>query len=146
MFDRKKKALALAFKVLFAEGAGREPVALLILQKLCSRARHPQNFAFSDFMDIQKLRSCARQFAFFDVWIIYVSSTITLSLETSSKFRRFIFIKIDQNGDHVRSSQKVLIIYLQESRFRSRHPRSFVVVSSSKSIKMALTRGAVRKC
>ena len=52
---------------------------------------------FPDFINIQK----SRFRDVFNVLIMFVSSRIALSLETSSKFRRFIFIKIDQNCDHV---------------------------------------------
>ena len=45
-----------------------------------------------------------------DVLIIFVSSKIAASLETSTEFRRFIFIKINQNCAPVRSSRKISII------------------------------------
>ena len=55
---------------------------------------------------------------------------IALSLEKSSKFRRFIFVQIDRNGALVRSIREILRIYLQKSRSRSRRPQNFVDLSS----------------
>ena len=58
----------------------------------------------------KKSRSRARQFDFFNVLNMYVSSKIAPSLETSSKFRLFIFTKINQTCAPVRSIRKILII------------------------------------
>ena len=105
-----KRIQALAFNVLLVRGSITELVALQISENRAPARDILKISRFSDFIDYQKLRSRARQFDFFDVWMMFVSSKIALPLETSSKFRRFIFIKIDQNCAPVRSIQKILII------------------------------------
>ena len=65
--------------------------------------------------DFAFFKNCAlaghNSFFFFDVLIILVSSKIALPPETSSKFRQFILIKIDQNCARMRNIRKILIIY-----------------------------------
>ena len=92
-----------AFKVILPEGSVPEPVTTLIFEN-CAPAR-------DILIIIQELRSRARQFDFLDVWIIFVSSEIALPCGASSKFCRFIFIKIDENDAPVRSIRIIWIIY-----------------------------------
>ena len=92
-----KKIQGLAFKLLFV-GGSIPNWSHSDFRKSYSRAWHPQNSIFSF--------QITRKFDFFDVWMMFVSSKISLSLETASKFRRFIFIKIDQICAPVRSIRK----------------------------------------
>ena len=134
----------IAFKVLLVEGSGREPVASLIFKNCVPVRDILKILRFSDFINILKLCSRARQFDLFNVLIIFVSSKIALPLGTSSKFRRFIFIKSHQNDAPVRGIRKILFIYLKKLRPRAEHPRNFVDASSN-PIKMTLPCGAFAK-
>ena len=123
--------------MLLVEASGREPVAPRF-SKIALPGGTSSKFQILRF---QKLRSRTRQF----VLIISVSSKIALPLETSLNFRQSMFIRVDQNCTPVRTIRTILIIHLQKSRSRSRHPRNFVDLSSSKSIKMTLPCGAFGK-
>ena len=64
----------IAFKVLLVEGSGREPVAPRFW-KIALPCGTPSKFQI---LSLQKLRSLARQFDFFDVLMMFVSSEIAL--------------------------------------------------------------------
>ena len=98
-----QKIQAPAFKVLLVGGMNTELAALRFLKNRAPVQDILNISRFSDFINYQKLRSRTRQVDFLYGWTTFVSSKIALSLETSSKFRRFIFIKIDQNRAPMRS-------------------------------------------
>ena len=128
----EQKIRSLAFKVLLVEGSVTEPVAPRFFES-CAPVR--------DILKIPDFAFSKKTTCFFDVLMMLVSSKIALPLETSSKFRRFIFIKMDQNSAPVQGIRKIFIIYFQKTRSPSRHPRNFIDLSSSKSIKMTLPCG-----
>ena len=76
-----------------ARGGSKRTGRLTDFRKSRSRSRRSQHIAFFGLYEYPKLRSRARQSAFFEPLNIFVSSNIALSLETSSKFRRFIFLE-----------------------------------------------------
>ena len=100
-----------AFKVVLLEGSPTERVAPLIDEN-CAPVRDilkTQSFAYST--TTHKLRSRSRQSRFFCVVMVFISSKIAFPCAASSKFRRFIIIKFDQNEAPVWSIRKIWVIY-----------------------------------
>ena len=95
-----------AFKVILLEVSAPELVAPNF-RKSRSRARHPQKSKFS----YSRIAFPLETIALFCVFIVFISSKIALPCGVSSKFRRFIFVKLYQNDAPVQSIRTILIIY-----------------------------------
>ena len=100
-----KNIQAIAFKELLLGGSNTELVALVIFENRALARDILKIWRFLDSMNYQKLRPRARQFDF--LRLDHVCIFKNGALETSSKFHRFIFIKIDQNRAPVQSIRKI---------------------------------------
>ena len=75
--------------MLFVGGVVTKPAAFVSFENRAPARDILKNASSSNFINIQKLRSRARQFVLFDVLMMFVSSKIAIPLQTSSRFLLF---------------------------------------------------------